>query len=150
MTRGMRGAFKDTPPEVMLSVALKAAVQRANLDPKLVQDIAVANNLNFTTAQSTGRMAAGIPFTSTLYYFNRYGSSGMETCVAIAESIIAGRIDCGIGAGVETMSRAGWKDFKIEKNLLWEEIFTNKIARDALTPMGMTSENIAEKFGITR
>ena len=45
ITKAKKGYLKDTSPEVMLSVALKGAVDRAKLDPKLLQDIAIGNNL---------------------------------------------------------------------------------------------------------
>lgn len=45
ITKAKKGGFKDTSPEIMLSSVLKAAAERANLDPKLIQDIAVGNNL---------------------------------------------------------------------------------------------------------
>lgn len=68
----------------------------------------------------------------------------------MAESIIAGRIDCGIGAGVESMSSGHRIKQEIGPETLWEEIFENKSARDCLIPMGITSESVAEEFGITR
>ena len=45
ITKAKKGYLKDTSPEVMLSVALKGALDRAKLDPKLLQDIAIGNNL---------------------------------------------------------------------------------------------------------
>lgn len=45
MTKAKKGLLKDTAPEYLLSFALRAACERAKLDPKLVQDIAVGNNL---------------------------------------------------------------------------------------------------------
>ena len=57
MTKGMRGSFKNTHPEAMLAPVFRAVVERANLDPKLVQDIAVGTTMHHTTSQSTGRMA---------------------------------------------------------------------------------------------
>ena len=45
ITKAKKGHLKDTSPEVMIAFALKGAVERAKLDPKLVQDIAIGNNL---------------------------------------------------------------------------------------------------------
>ena len=48
MTKGKRGAFKDTTPELLLSTVFKAVVDRAKVDPKLIQDIAVGNTMHHT------------------------------------------------------------------------------------------------------
>lgn len=80
MTKGKRGALKDTHPERMLAPVLKAVVERAKVEAKNVQEIVVGNTLHVTTAQSTGRMAqfmAGIPVSTTLMYVNRQCSSGL-------------------------------------------------------------------------
>ena len=45
ITKAKKGLLKDTSPEVMISFALRGAVERAKLDPKLVEDIAIGNNL---------------------------------------------------------------------------------------------------------
>lgn len=48
------------------------------------------------------------------------------------------------------MSQGNKRKMQIDSDTLWEEIFENKSARDCLIPMGITSENVAEEFGITR
>lgn len=57
MARGKRGGFKNTPPEQMLHAALKAVIDRAKADPKLVEDVAVGNALQPAAGQVNARMA---------------------------------------------------------------------------------------------
>jgi acetyl-CoA acyltransferase 1 len=103
LTKSKRGPLKDTAPEVLLAHALKAVVERAKLDPKLVQDIAVGNTLQPGGGAMTARMAeylAGFSDTTTIMAVNRLCSSGLEACAIISSKIKAGIIDIGIGSGV--------------------------------------------------
>lgn len=142
MARGKRGGFKNTPPEQMLHAALKAVIDRAKADPKLVEDVAVGNALQPAAGQVNARMAqfmAGIPETAGCMAVNRQCSSGLQACMQIAESIISGRHNMGIGAGVESMSYGNMSEI-VNPDLLWESIFDNEKARNCLMPMGITSE----------
>jgi acetyl-CoA acyltransferase 1 len=118
VTKAKRGALKDTAPEVMLAAALKEVVARAKVDPKLVDDIAVGNNLQSGAGEIPHRMAmflAGIPDTTSIVTINRLCSSGLEACSIIAAKINAGVIDIGIGSGVESMSlyeMGAWVDME--------------------------------------
>jgi len=96
---------------------------------------------------------AGIPYSVPMSAVNRQCSSGLQAVANIANAIKAGVIDVGIGAGVESMTYGGGvsKDSKQEPppiNL--KAVMSNNFAKDCLLPMGITSENVAERFGITR
>jgi acetyl-CoA acyltransferase 1 len=80
MTKAKRGAQKDTPPEAMLTPVLKAVIEQANIDPKLVEDVCIGNVLQPGAGATTSRMAmflAGLPETATLQAVNRQCSSGL-------------------------------------------------------------------------
>ncbi|KIK92591.1 hypothetical protein PAXRUDRAFT_829798 [Paxillus rubicundulus Ve08.2h10] len=151
LTKGRKGGFKDTRPEELLSGVLRAAYVRARVDPALIEDIAVGNVLPPGGGASGARMAAlhaGIPNTTSINTVNRQCSSGLTAVNQIANEIIAGQIDIGIGAGVESMT-FGWGSASLPEN--WSEaVLTNKEAKDCLIPMGFTSENVASDFGISR
>ncbi|KAF9042523.1 Thiolase, N-terminal domain-containing protein [Panaeolus papilionaceus] len=88
---------------------------------------------------------AGIPVESSVNTVNRQCSSGLTAISQIANEIRSRQIDIGIGAGVESMTfgtRAA-PDFA-------DEVLENKDAEDCLLPMGITSENVAKEYGITR
>ncbi|KAI0782635.1 thiolase [Abortiporus biennis] len=151
ITKGKKGGFKDTRPEEILAGVLKAAYTKAGIDPKLIEDIAVGNVLPPGGGASAARMAAlyaGIPNTTAINTVNRQCSSGLTAVNQIAGEIIQGQIDIGIGAGVESMTfgfgaRAQADGFS-------EKVLSNQEAEDCLIPMGITSENVAKEYGITR
>jgi acetyl-CoA acyltransferase 1 len=152
LTKAKRGALKDTPPEVMVAAVLKGLVDRTKIDPKNIDDIIVGNVCQPGAGAVTSRMAqflAGYPETTTLSTLNRQCSSGLEAVSAIAAKIKAGYINIGVGAGVESMSLFDMQS-SLDPGTLSEQIFEHEIARNCLIPMGQTSENVAEKFGITR
>jgi acetyl-CoA acyltransferase 1 len=93
----------------MLSAVLRAAYTRAGLDPALVEDVAVGNVLPPSGGATGARMAAlhaGIPNSASVNTVNRQCSSGLTAINQIANEIIAGQIDIGIGASVRTHSHA--------------------------------------------
>ncbi|KAL0955480.1 hypothetical protein HGRIS_001720 [Hohenbuehelia grisea] len=151
MTKGNRGGFKDTCAEELLSAVLRAAYTKAGLDPALIEDVAVGNCRAPGAGAGTSRMAAlhaGIPHTAAVNAVNRACSSGLSAVNQIASEIHIGQIDIGIGAGVESMSQNYGPPPPPEN--FSPSVLSNAEARDCLIPMGITSENVAEDYGITR
>ncbi|KAI9238842.1 MAG: 3-ketoacyl-CoA thiolase B [Podila humilis] len=149
--RAGKGAFKDLYPEDMLAIVLKAAAERANIDPKIVNDIQTGNVLQELGGIKAGRAAmfyAGFPHTTSYATLNRQCASGLQACSYIANAIRAGEIDVGIGAGVESMSN----DYasKSQPSRVSAEIKAGPGAADCFIPMGITSENVAADFSISR
>ena len=130
VTRGRKGGFKDTAPEVLLAAALKEVACRAKLRPEDVQDIAVGNNLQPGAGEITARMAmflAGYPDTTSVLAVNRLCSSGLEACSIIAAKIKSGVIDIGVGSGTESMSLYDMNS-SINVDALSEAIFDHEKA----------------------
>lgn len=92
----------------------------------------------------------GYPSSTSLYTVNRACASSLQAITTIADSIAVGRIDVGIGAGMESMTRNYGS--KAVPTHLWPELKQSvvKDARDCIMPMGITSENVAERYGISR
>jgi len=89
---------------------------------------------------------AGIPDTVPLKTVNRQCSSGLQAVADVAAAIKAGLYDIGIAAGLESMTvNKVSLDGEVNPKV---ELFSQ--ARDCLLPMGLTSENVAHRFGITR
>lgn len=87
---------------------------------------------------------------TSIYTTNRACASSLQAITTIADSIALGRIECGIGAGMESMTRNyGSRAVPVE---LWPALRVSpaKAARDCIMAMGVTSENVAERYGITR
>ena len=112
----------------------------------------IGNVLNPGSAATNARMAmfmAGYPDTTCVTAINRLCSSGLQAVATVANAIRAGQIEIGIGGGFESMSNAAMAD-QINPNLLGEEVFDCEPANNCLMPMGITSENVAEEFGVDR
>jgi acetyl-CoA acyltransferase 1 len=106
-TKGGKGGFKDTAAADLLVGAFKALIERSEIDPALVEDIAVGSVLppgGGATEFRAAALVAGFPETTAVKSLNRQCSSGLQACVDIANAIKAGMIEIGIGAGVESMS----------------------------------------------
>ncbi|KAF9173100.1 hypothetical protein BGX21_010099 [Mortierella sp. AD011] len=149
--RAGKGGFKDMYPEDLLAVILKAAVERAKIDPNVVNDIQTGNVLQELGGIKVGRAAmfcAGFPYTTTYGVLNRQCSSGLQACNYIANAIKAGELDVGIGAGVESMTH----DYgsKSMPSRISSAIKAGPGVADVFYPMGITSENVASDFSITR
>ncbi|XP_010243983.1 PREDICTED: 3-ketoacyl-CoA thiolase 2, peroxisomal [Nelumbo nucifera] len=150
LCKSKRGGYKDTHPDDLLAPVLKALIEKTNLNPNEVGDIIVGTVLAPGSQRATEcRMAAfyaGFPETVPIRTVNRQCSSGLQAVADVAAAIKAGFYDIGIGAGLESMTinPMGWegsinpraKDFQP--------------AEDCLLPMGITSENVAHRFGVSR
>lgn len=150
MTKGGRGKFKDVGTDYLLTHFLKAFLDKTGVDASLIEDVAVGNVLNRGAGAMEHRgaaLAAGIPNTSGFVGINRQCLSGLMAIADIANKITVGEIDCGLAAGVESMSQ-NYGPQLIPK--LTPEIAENAEIQKCLIPMGITNENVAEKFGIPR
>jgi len=151
--RAKKGGFKDTMPDDLLKAALEGVVKQSGINPKEVNDVAVGNCQLGGAYAAPARMAqfrAGFPVDSSLYALNRQCSSGLQAVANIANAIKAGMIDVGIGCGVESMTQAGGPMDGPMPPVNANEIMSNKLARDCMTPMGLTAENVAAKYNVTR
>jgi acetyl-CoA acyltransferase 1 len=151
--RAKKGGFKDTMPDDLLKAALEGVVKQSGIDVKEVNDVVVGNVQLGGCYAAPARMAqfrAGFPVDSPLYCINRQCSSGLQAVANVANAISSGMIDIGIGAGVESMTQAGGPMDGPMPPVNANEIMTNKLARDCMTPMGVTAENVAEKYHVTR
>ncbi|CAI7835232.1 unnamed protein product, partial [Closterium sp. NIES-54] len=150
LTKAKRGAFKDTLPDDILAPVLRAVVDEAGVRPEEVGDIVVGTVLAPGSQRASEcRMAAlfaGFPDTVPVRTVNRQCSSGLQAVADVAASIKAGYYKIGIGAGLESMT---------VNPMAWEgsvnpKVEMNQKAQDCLLPMGITSENVAERFGVNR
>ncbi|CAN1269780.1 3-ketoacyl CoA thiolase 1, peroxisomal [Linum perenne] len=150
LCKSKRGGFKDTLPDDLLAPVLKAVIEKTNVNPSEVGDIVVGTVLAPGSQRATEcRMAAfyaGFPETVPVRTVNRQCSSGLQAVADVAASIKAGFYEIGIGAGLECMTIDNIRG--VQKSNPRVESFVQ--ARDCLLPMGITSENVAQRFGVTR
>lgn len=146
--KAKKGQFKDTPFDVLVFELFKGILGQANIDPKLLDDIVVGNvaNANAAYIVRAAALAAGVPDTTPSLIVNRFCASGLMAIRTVANQIQAGEIDCGLAAGVESMTGHSPRDIKID-----DEVTTaSQQAADCQMPMGWTSENVAKDFGLSR
>uniref|UniRef100_U3EKQ4 3-ketoacyl-CoA thiolase, peroxisomal isoform a n=1 Tax=Callithrix jacchus TaxID=9483 RepID=U3EKQ4_CALJA len=147
--RAGRGGFKDTTPDELLSAVMTAVLQDVNLRPEQLGDICVGNVLQPGAGAIMARIAqflSDIPETVPLSTVNRQCSSGLQAVASIAGGIRNGSYDIGMACGVESMSLAD----RGNPGNITSRLMEKEKARDCLIPMGITSENVAERFGISR
>uniref|UniRef100_K7FVV5 Acetyl-CoA acyltransferase 1 n=1 Tax=Pelodiscus sinensis TaxID=13735 RepID=K7FVV5_PELSI len=141
--------LQDTTPDELLSAVMTAVLKDVNLSPEKVGDICVGNVLQPGAGAFTARVAqflSGFPETVPISCVNRQCSSGLQAVINIAGGIRNGSYDIGLACGVETMSlRNVGSPGDVSSRMI-----DNSKARDCLIPMGITSENVAERFGISR
>ena len=154
ITRSFKGGLKDAYPEQLLSTVLRATLAaNPNLDPAVIEDVATGVVLSELGGSKAGRMAmnhAGIPTSTSFYTVNRACSSGLQAITNVAQSIQTGQISVGIGAGMESMTRNYGS--KAIPTVLWPELKESKEddVKDCIMPMGLTSENVASRYGVSR
>ena len=148
--RRAKGAFKDTRPEDLLSFILNAAVEKTdNLEKKDVDDIMVG--CSFPEAEqglNIGRLVtqiAGFPAEVSGATVNRFCSSGLESIALASLRVMAGWSDITIGGGVESMSYV-----PIGGNMPRPHPVHTKEHPDLYTSMGITAENVAKRYNISR
>ena len=148
--KGFKGGFKDVNSDYLLAQFLKEFFSKVDIDKSLVEEVACGNVLNFgagATEHRAAMLAAGLPYGTPLVAINRQCSSGLTAVNDISNKILAGQISVGLAVGVESMS----KNYgKTALGTISEELKSDKSAASCLIPMGLTNENVAKKFGISR
>lgn len=152
ITKGGKGPQRNTAPEAMLVPVLQDIVKQSGIDPKLIEDVCIGNCLQPGAGAHVARMGmfvAGYPHDVSVSAINRQCSSGLSAVAMIANSIRAGQIEIGIGGGVESMSMYSMTSALKPENLS-PDVFENEDARNCMLSMGITSENVAQRYGISR
>ena len=152
LTKSGKGPLKDTLPEILTSTVMKELISRGKIKPEHVQELVFGNVLSNGAGFMSARMSqflAGIPETTTLMTINRLCSSGLQAVMNAAYSISSKQIDVAIAGGVESMSVYDMNNL-VDGEKVSDEVFNTPKAANCMIPMGITSENVVEKFGLTR
>jgi acetyl-CoA C-acetyltransferase len=153
------GAFAEVPAHKLGATAIKAALARAGVEPGEVNETILGQVLTGGAGQNPARqaaMAAGIPDTTTAFLVNQVCGSGLRAVALAAQQVMSGEAAIVVAGGQESMSlsphcahmRAGTK--------FGDVAFVDTMIRDGLWDafhgyhMGVTAENVAERWQITR
>ncbi|TGO18086.1 hypothetical protein BTUL_0012g00300 [Botrytis tulipae] len=153
ITRSYKGQLSSAYPEQLLHSVLKATLSaNPSLDPALIDDVCVGVVLSELGGSKAGRMAmnhAGYDTRTSFSTTNRACSSGLQAITNVANSIATGGINIGVGGGMESMTRNyGSKAIPVD---LWPELKdAERDTKDCIMPMGLTSENVASRYGVGR
>ncbi len=154
------GALKDVTAVDLGAAAVKEALKRANLDGTEVDELIFGNVLQAGLGQNVARQVsvnAGIPIEVPSFTINKVCGSGLKSVSLAAQVILAGDADIVVAGGTESMSQA---PYALEKARWGQRMGDGKLVdvmiKDGLWDafnqyhMGVTAENVAEQYGITR
>jgi acetyl-CoA C-acetyltransferase len=154
------GSLKDVPPTALGATVIRESVKRAGIDPAIVGHVVIGSVIHGEARDMyISRVAAidaGLPVGTPCLTVNRLCGSGLQAIVSAAQHILLGDTDCVIGGGAESMSRAAY----MLPAARWGQRMGDATVLDAMVGalhdpfghghMGITAENIAAKYGMTR
>src|ERR687889_484337 len=156
------GALKDVPAVDLGTTVAKEVISRSGIDVEEINQVIVGNILMAGQGMNPARQVginAGVPETSPAMTLNRMCASGLQAIVSAAQEIALGESDVILAGGIENMDmapfllpkgrygyRMGLPDAKIYDHLVFDGLWD--VFNDY--HMGVTAENVAEEYGITR
>jgi acetyl-CoA acyltransferase len=148
--RAYKGSLRATRPDDLAAVVIKEALARvAALDPREIDDVilgcAMPEGEQGMNVARIAALRAGLPVETSAMTINRFCSSGLQAIALGAERIRAGAAQVILAGGTESMSMVPMGGNKISPNPWLVDHYP-----DAYINMGLGTENIARKFGITR
>ncbi len=155
----MGGGLRDVPAKELGRIVVAELLRRTELAPELVEEVIFGQGGQTSDAPNTARviaLLAGLPITTPGYTVQRNCASGIQALVSAAQNIKSGDADVQIVGGVESMSNVPYicREMRYGARLqnvqfvdsLWEGL-TDPVCHQM---MGLTAENLASEFGITR
>ena len=148
--RASRGTLRFTRPDELAALAIKAALERApGLDPGEVGDVilgcAMPEQEQGMNVARIAALRAGIPASVPAFTVNRFCASGLEAIAVGAQRIAVGQTDVVVAGGVESMSLVPFDKSPVKPNPVLMRDYP-----DAYLSMGLTGENLAEQWKISR
>ncbi len=148
--KAYKGTLRATRPDDLAAEAIKRALARAKgLDPREIEDVILGCAMpEAEQGMNVARIAAlraGLPVESSAMTINRFCSSGLQAIAIAAERIMLGRAEVIVAGGTESMSLVPMGGNKVSPNPWLMDHYP-----DSYLGMGLTAENLARKYGVTR
>jgi len=148
--KAKRGGLATVRPDEMAASVIQELLKRTpNLDPAQIEDVVIGcafpegeQGLNMARMIS---LRAGLPDSVPAETINRYCASGVQSIAHVAYAIQSGQIETGIAGGAESMTMIPMTGFKFAPNPYFAQDLPHYY-----TNMGLTAENVSEKYGISR
>ncbi|MES1984661.1 MAG: acetyl-CoA C-acetyltransferase [Pseudomonadota bacterium] len=153
------GAFANTPAHELGRIAIEAALAQAGVAPSEVDEVILGQVLTAGQGQNPARQAAvnaGVPVEKTAFGVNQVCGSGLRAVALAAQAIQNGDATIMVAGGQESMSMSGHAQFLRGGTKMGNVSLVDTMVNDGLTDafngyhMGITAENLAEKYQITR
>jgi len=153
------GAFGTVPAHILGQTAIKAAIERAGISPDDVDEVILGQILTAAQGQNPARQAArlaGIPDSKTALGINQLCGSGLRAVAMAAQQIRTGESEIMVAGGQESMSMAPHAAFLRTGVKMGDMKFVDTMMMDGLNDaffgyaMGVTAENVAKHYQITR
>jgi acetyl-CoA C-acetyltransferase len=153
------GVFGAVPAHLLGIVALKAAIERAGISPEDVDEVILGQILTAAQGQNPARQAArgaGVPDSKTAFGINQVCGSGLRAVALAAQQIRTGESDIVVAGGQESMSQANHAAYLRGGTKMGDLSFIDTMIKDGLWDafngyhMGVTAENVAKEYQITR
>jgi acetyl-CoA acyltransferase len=148
--KAKRGSLATVRPDDLAALVIQELLKRApQVDPAEIEDVVIG--CAFPEGEQGMNMArmialrAGLPVSVPAETINRYCSSGVQSIAHAAYAIMAGDIDIAIAGGAESMTMVPMAGYKFSPNPYFAQDLPHYY-----TNMGLTAENVAVKYGITR
>ncbi len=146
--KAYRGAFNATPSPTLAAHPIRAAVERARLDPAEIDDVIMGAALQQgvqTTIGRTAALRAGLPVTVAGMSLDRQCASGLMAIATAAKQIIVDRMDVVVAGGVESISLVQTGDMRLGPD---PELLA--MYNGVYMPMIDTAEIVGDRYGVTR
>jgi len=148
--KAAKGTLRTARPDDLAAIAIKEALARVQgLDAKEVEDVILGCAMpEAEQGMNVARIAclrAGLPVEVPAMTINRFCSSGLQAIAIAAERIASGQIHVAVAGGTESMSMVPMAGNKMSPNPWLMDHYP-----DAYLGMGLTAENLAKKYGVTR
>jgi acetyl-CoA C-acetyltransferase len=157
---GFGGSLSGMEPAELAGTVMKEAVNRSGVDPKQINYVTVGNCIptesRFPYVARVAAIQAGLPMDSVAMAVNRLCSSGLQGIVTTSQAIMLGDCEYGVGGGVEVMSRGIYGAPAMRTGARMGDTKMIDLMVSTLTDpfgaghMGITAENLAAKWNITR
>ncbi len=154
------GAFASTPATELGAIVVREAIRRAGIDPAMVDEVILGNVLPGGLGLNPARvsaLAAGVPKEVSSFTINKACGSGLKAVALAASAVCCGESDAVVAGGMENMTLAPYllKKARFGYRMGNDQIFDSMIADGLNCPitlvhMGVTAENIAARYGISR
>jgi len=154
------GSLKNSPPSDLAAAVTREAVQRAGVAPAEVGHVVFGNVIHTESRDMyMARVAAiggGLPIETPALTLNRLCGSGLEAMVTASQMIMLGDVEVAVAGGAESMSRAlYWAPGMRWGQRMGDGAFVDAMVATLSDPfegihMGVTAENVAKKFGVSR